>query len=125
MTKKTGHCLCGDVTFEYVGDELWRGHCHCESCRRQTASPFTTFLGVAHGNWRWTASEPKVYLSSEGVRRFFCENCGSPMAYESEKYPQEIHFYASLLSDHSGFKPNQHFHSNEQVNWVKLDDDVH
>jgi hypothetical protein len=42
---KTGRCLCSDVAFEYDGAELFAGHCHCDSCRRQTASPFTTFMG--------------------------------------------------------------------------------
>ena len=41
-----GHCLCGQVTFEFTGSPLWCGHCHCESCRRATASPFTTWIGV-------------------------------------------------------------------------------
>jgi len=123
MVKK-GRCLCGSISFEYFGDELWRGHCHCESCRRQTASPVTTFMGVAHGTWSWTTGTPKLYSSSKGVRRYFCNNCGTPLAFEADRYPDEIHFYASLLDDHSNFRADRHYHWDERVSWLLLNDDL-
>lgn len=121
---KTGRCLCGSVAFSYEGPEKWRAHCHCESCRRQTASPFTTFMGVADGAWRWTGERPAVYASSPGVRRYFCAICGSPVAYESNRFPGEIHFYASLLDSHADFAPSGHVHWEERVAWVRLADDL-
>jgi len=123
MNKK-GYCLCRSVTFEYEGDELWRGHCHCESCRRQTASPLTTFMGVKNGAWSWTGKKPNVFSSSKGVRRYFCAGCGCPVAYESDRYPDEIHFYASLLDDHSAFQVGRHYHWDERVPWVSLNDEL-
>jgi len=48
MRVRTGRCLCGKVNWRYAGPENWRGHCHCGSCRRNTASPFTTFMGVPY-----------------------------------------------------------------------------
>lgn len=44
-----GDCLCGHPAFEYEGEPNWQGWCHCESCRRQTASLATAYLGVDHG----------------------------------------------------------------------------
>jgi len=116
---KKGHCLCGAISFEYAGDELWRGHCHCESCRRQTASPVTTFMGVANGRWHWTKGNPKYYASSPGVKRYFCGDCGSPVAFEAERCPNEIHFYASLLDSHQNFQPDHHYHWEERVSWLQ------
>ena len=121
---KTGRCLCGMISFEYDGPENWRAHCHCESCRRQTASPFTTFMGVPDGSWRWTGAEPAVYHSSPGVRRLFCPNCGAPVAYEADQHPDEIHFYAALLDDHESFEPRGHVHWDERVAWINLTDDL-
>lgn len=122
MSEKTGHCLCGAVTFAYDGPENWMAHCHCESCRRATASPFTSFLGVPNGHWRWTGAEPKTYESSPGVTRSFCGTCGAPVAYQAERFPDEIHFYAALLDDPALYLPTLHVHSDEQVPWVTLGD---
>lgn len=122
MTARRGHCLCGAVAFEYSGPENWRGHCHCESCRRNTASPFTTFLGVPRGAFRFTGTAPAVYCSSPGVRRLFCATCGTPMAYESDRYPDEIHLYAASLEDSQDFAPQFHVHWAERVPWITLSD---
>ncbi|HEY1385648.1 MAG TPA: GFA family protein [Dongiaceae bacterium] len=117
-----GHCLCGRVSFEYEGPASWCGHCHCESCRRNTSSPFTTWLGVSTSACRFTGETPKVYLSSSGVRRLFCGHCGTPMAFESARWPDETHFYAASLENPRDFAPQFHVHCAEQLPWIKLDD---
>lgn len=124
MTVTRGHCLCGAVTYEYEGPENWRAHCHCESCRRNTSSAFTTFLGVPDARFRFTGAEPQAYESSPGVRRLFCGLCGSPMAYDADSFEGEIHLYAASLEDSSGFKPQGHVHYAERVPWVVLADDL-
>lgn len=124
MSTKRGHCLCGEVSYEYSGPELWRAHCHCESCRRNTSSPFTTYFGVPRDAYRFTGAAPKVYHSSKGVRRLFCGTCGTPMAYESDEYPDEIHFYAASLEDSRDFVPERHVYFAEHVPWVTLGDDL-
>ena len=121
---RRGHCLCGAVRFEYSGPENWRAHCHCESCRRQTASPFTTFMGVPNGAWRWTGLEPATYASSPGVRRRFCPRCGAPVAFEADRFPDEIHFFASLLEDAADFAPSVHVHWDERLPWAPVVDDL-
>ncbi len=124
MDVKTGRCLCGNIRFEYSGPELWRGHCHCESCRRATSSPFTTWFGVKRDACRFTGAEPGVYRSSPGVRRLFCSTCGTPMACESERWPGEIHLYAASLDDPTGFAPQFHVYVSEKLPWIELADDL-
>ncbi len=121
---KCGHCLCGAVRFEYDGRENWRAHCHCESCRRQTASPMTTFMGVPNGRWRWTGIEPAAYASSPGVVRRFCPRCGTPVSFEADRFPDEIHFYACLLEDSRAFEPRGHVHWDERLPWLHIADDL-
>ncbi len=123
-TVTRGRCLCGAVTYEYTGPEAWRGHCHCESCRRNTSSPFTTFFGVPRAAFRWTGTTPAIYESSPGVRRPFCARCGTPMAYDAERDVQNIHLYAASLDDHAGFVPDFHVHWTERVPWVQLADEL-
>lgn len=117
-----GHCLCGAVSFEYDGPENWRGYCHCDSCRRATGAPVTAFMGVPHGAWRWTGDLPATYVNSPGVTRSFCATCGSAVAYQTEDLPDEIHFYAALLDDPSGYRPDKHFHWDERLEWLGIHD---
>lgn len=124
MTLRRGRCLCGAVSYEYEGPENWVGHCHCESCRRNCSAPFTTFVGVPRPAVRLTGAEPAVYRSSPGVRRLFCAQCGAPVAYDADRYPDEIHFYLAALEDAAGLEPAFHVHAGEQVPWVHLGDDL-
>ncbi len=119
---KRGRCFCGAVTYEYSAAENWIGHCHCESCRRATASPFTTFMGVPYEGFAFNGAPLSVYVSSPGVRRSFCPRCGTPMAYESDRFPQEIHLYAATLEDPNSLRPRFHVHTAEQLGWIHLND---
>ena len=121
---KRGRCLCGSVTYEYEGPENWRGHCHCESCRRNTSAPFTTYLGVPNQAYRFTGDAPEVYESSPGVRRLFCRRCGTPMAYDADIFPDEIHFYAASLEHPEDFVPQFHVYYDEHVPWFEIRDEL-
>ena len=122
MSVTKGHCLCGDVSFEFSGPTNWRAHCHCESCRRNCSAPFTTFFGVPRTAHRWTGRQPQVYCSSPGVERSFCPSCGTPMSYESTRDPDEIHLYAASLEHPESFAPQYHDHCAEQLPWIQLGD---
>ena len=118
----TGHCLCGATRYQASVAPLWSAHCHCQSCRRATASAFTSFFGIADGQWHWTGTAPATYQSSAGVWRDFCANCGTQMAYRSDKFPNETHFYAATLTDPTAYQPTEHVHSSEMLPWLHLAD---
>ena len=121
----SGRCLCGAVAFSWDGPALWCAHCHCGSCRRQTASAFATFVAVPRGRFRWTGAAPAVFASSDGVSRRFCAGCGTPVAYENDRYADEIHLYLALLD--AGAErplPQRHDFWGERVGWVHLSDDL-
>lgn len=124
MSRRRGRCLCGLVRFEYEGRERWRAHCHGESCRRATASPFTTFPGFPDGRWRWTGAEPASFESSPGVRRRFCPRCGTPMAHHGPTRTHETGFCAATLADSRDFAPEAHVHWAEHLPWIRLADDL-
>jgi len=122
MDGGSGRCLCGDVRFTFSGPPNWQAHCHCESCRRNCAAPFASYLGVSHGRWSWTGATTAVHESSPGVRRHFCPRCGTPMAYEGASWPDEVHFYAATLDDPSCYRPTLHANWNEHLPWIRLAD---
>lgn len=116
------HCLCGACRFELDGPHNWVGHCHCESCRRATASPMTTWIGHPNGQWRSTGATPAEYESSPGTKRGFCPTCGSPLFFRATRYPEEMHFYAALLTDPNAVTPQRHYHADERLSWLLLAD---
>jgi hypothetical protein len=121
---RTGHCLCGAVTFSIQGPETWACHCHCADCRRQTASPVTTFLGIPLDRFQWTGQQPKTYVSSPGVTRSFCDTCGTPMAFQADRYAGEIHLYDTTLTDPETFSPKFHVHYDAHLPWLDLNDSL-
>jgi len=120
----TGRCLCGDIRYEYVGAPDRQFHCHCDSCRRHVSSPVATFVCVMRDAFRFTQAAPWVYESSPGVRRSFCARCGSPIAYEADRIPNEVHLYHGTLSDPSAVRPTAHVHVMEQLAWFEVLDEL-
>ena len=118
----TGRCLCKAVTYCCEAAPLWQGHCHCESCRRATASPFTSFFGVRDGTWAWTGERPATYTSSPNTWRDFCPHCGTQMTYRSTRWPGETHFYAATLDDPLAYQPTGHSNYAEHLPWVHMAD---
>lgn len=124
MKAKRGRCLCGQVTFEFEGELNWCGHCHCESCRRNTSSAMATFYAVPRSAYRFTGEIPKSYASSEGVERLFCGTCGSPIAYQADRFAHEIHFYLGTLDHPEELQPQFHVFCEEKLPWLEIDDDL-
>jgi hypothetical protein len=120
--ERAGRCFCGKVRFIAAGAPNWVAHCHCESCRRATSSPMTTYVGYTEDAVRWTGEEPGAYASSPGVVRRFCRSCGAPMSFRSTRWPNEIHLFVASFDDPAGFAPTLHVHAGEQLPWLHLAD---
>jgi hypothetical protein len=103
---------------------IWRAHCHCESCRRATSSPVTTFFAVPKQGFSFAGDEPGAYVSSPGRLRRFCRTCGSPMSFEYDSAPEEIHLHAASLDDDRGFTAERHDFWNERRTWLTCTDDL-
>ena len=120
----TGNCYCGKCSWQARGEPNWVCHCHCESCRRNCAAPFTSFFGINHGSWEWTGAAPRELCTTEGVIRYFCDTCGTPMAYYNAKWSHEVHFYLASMPEQSVVTPQFHVHWEERVPWLQIVDDL-
>jgi hypothetical protein len=123
-TKLSGHCYCGAVRFAVSGESDWIGHCHCESCRRQTGSVMTTFAGFRPHQVIYTGAIPNRYRIGDGVTRSFCGQCGSPVAYESDDRPDEIHLQLGLFDDLEPLAPSDHSFIDEKPTWLHVDEQL-
>ena len=120
----SGRCLCGKLQFRLQGKPLWVAHCHCDSCRRNTGSAVATFVGYTKEQLAYTRGERSFFESSPGVRRGFCADCGTPMTYEADRCPDEVHLYVSTLNNPGEFPAQVHVFFAERISWMEVVDDL-
>lgn len=120
--KIAGGCLCGAVRFAFEGTQNWVLNCHCETCRRATSSPMTTWVSVPLEGFSWQKGATAQFSSSPGVTRRFCGACGSPLSYESTNWPGEIHLYAVSFDDPNMVAPTAHVFHGERLDWFEVHD---
>jgi hypothetical protein len=118
-TVLTGRCGCGAVSFRVEGEPNWVAHCHCRDCRAQTGSPFTTYAGFPNERFAWTGERPKTHASSAGVRRSFCPQCGTPMLFEGERWPDEVHIFVATLENPASLAPRGHVYFGQALPWIE------
>lgn len=82
----------------------------------------TTYLGTAQGQWKWTGKRPKTYCSSPGVERTFCDHCGSPISFRSEKMSGHMFFYVAAMEEPDKFIPDRHVAFEEKLDWLEICD---
>lgn len=122
--KVEGHCLCHAIKFEYEAQPNWVVHCHCESCRRAASAPVVTWISVPRASFQFTEGSPRHYRSSAHAKRAFCGDCGSPLTYENDQLPDEVHLYAASLADPSGVVVSRHVFVEDQLDWFEIQDDL-
>ena len=115
-----GHCLCKAIQYTVDGDPLWCAHCHCADCRRHTGSAVATFVGVPRMAVTLNSGAFGRIESSPGVYRSFCSGCGTPMAYERDDLPGEIHLYLGTLEKPEDTLPTLEVFCRERLPWLKL-----
>ena len=118
-----GRCLCGDITFVARGAPIWVVHCHCRSCRLNTGSAMATFVGYRTEQVAF-AGDRSSFASSPGVSRCFCARCGTPVSFEAEHYPGEIHLYIGAFDDPESLPARGHVHYDEHIHWLEIADEL-
>lgn len=119
-----GSCLCERIRFELRMPSKWVAHCHCTLCRRAHGAPFVTWVGVKADHFQLTAGEDLLgsYASTPEARRRFCKNCGSPLFFESSKWPDEVHIAVAHLKDRLDKSPKAHVYYDCKAEWIEVND---
>src|SRR5262245_7102380 len=121
-----GTCLCGGVRFSARLPTKWVAHCHCSYCRRAHGAPLVTWAGFASEQFELESDsvQPAWYESSPGARRAFCPGCGSPMFFESSRWPGEMHVARALIEGPLDKEPAAHVFFESHVPWLEVKDDL-
>jgi hypothetical protein len=74
----SGACFCGAVQFIVTGEPAGMGYCHCESCRRWSASPVNAFTLWNPDNVQITRGGEQIgaYNKTPSSTRKWCKLCG-------------------------------------------------
>lgn len=123
-----GHCLCGQVAFEYDGPVGKAGYCHCEDCRRCTGSAFNVSLSMERERLRLLSGQPKSFTkhadSGNKVTRYFCPECGSPLYTASPRHPDYVYVKAGILDDPGLVMPVHEKWAISEVPWSRIPPEV-
>jgi hypothetical protein len=110
-----GKCFCGTVEVAAAGAPVVMGYCHCDSCRKWSASPVSAFA-------LWKAANVKINAGAESLGAYsktansvrkWCKLCGGHVMTEHPPL-KLIDVYAGLLPE-LDFKPREHVHYQEAV----------
>jgi hypothetical protein len=113
-----GGCFCGALRYAIEPGERHVVNCHCKMCRRTSGAPFVTWILLSRDQFELTAGEPAVLKSSDHGTRWFCDSCGTPVAFLSTKRPHKIDVTVCSLDDPNSFAPKEGVYAETRLDWV-------
>jgi hypothetical protein len=117
-----GGCMCGAVRYEASGEPFNATLCHCVDCRRASGAPALAWFSVRRDALRWTRGSPSRNVSSPGVERLFCGQCGTQLTWHGAGAADEIDVTTCSLDDPDAVPPADHTFASQQVRWLHLAD---
>ena len=121
MTTAHAQCLCGDVTLEITLPSKWVAHCHCTMCRRVSGAPVMAFATVPFEDFVVTGS-PRRFRSTGFGERWFCGECGTPLAMHVDHQPETIDFTIASLDAPERVVPQFHLFVEKRIAWFETAD---
>ena len=127
MTKLTGQCLCGQVSFQAEGDIAMQGNCHCTDCQQVSGSPFATLLFMKDEAVKITG-ETKRFIhevdSGNQLAKDFCPNCGSQMFGANLGLPGMTAIKAGVINEKDEVKPQFNVYVSSKIPCKHLDEAI-
>jgi len=114
-----GSCLCKSVQYEVdaLGSPI--GHCHCQTCRKASASAYTSTARVHRSAFRFISGEDRLtaYESTPGKLRRHCSVCGTEVLAEWVDQPHII-LRVATLDDDPVVKPVVRIWTSHDAPWL-------
>ena len=119
--RKSGHCNCGIVSFQFTLPTRDIYACHCSICRRSTGNNGVAVVIVPKDAFAWTSGE-------ERIRRWrkldadwgcaFCDCCGSALPDDND----ETHLYVpvGVIDDSDDLRLAHHIWVDSRARWDEL-----
>ncbi len=114
-----GGCFCGAVKYEVTGAIFNTTLCHCTDCRRVSGAPALAWFSTRRADFRYTLGQPARFASSDGILRSFCPHCGTALAFEDARWPEELDITCASLDDPEAAPPGDHTFVRSRLSWMK------
>ena len=123
----TGSCLCGEVSYEFVGPIKVFQYCHCSRCQKITGSAHASNIIIAPSHFKWIRGENNVgRFELAEARHFassFCKTCGSSLPWLTQTGKAFIVPAGTLDVDPTA-KPQHNIYYSDKAPWYVNADDL-
>ena len=120
-TTLEGGCMCGAVRYRISAPPIATGLCHCDRCRPQSGSAFSTIIIIKRTTFK-LEGETTVFedVGTSGLRvgRRGCARCGSPLTTEPNVTPDMMFVKAGGIDNNEWFKPAMELFVTRRRSWV-------
>jgi hypothetical protein len=116
-----GGCMCGAVRYKISAPPIVAGLCHCDRCRPQSGSAFSTIIIIKRSTFEIegeTAVFDDVGSSGLHVGRRYCPHCGSPLTTEADVTPDLMFVKAGGIDYNEWFRPVMELFVGKRRPWV-------
>jgi hypothetical protein len=97
-------------------------------CRRAQGAAFVTWFGIPGDQFAFVGSGDRlrIHRSSAEATRSFCGRCGTPLFFESSRWPGELHVTLASLDPAvaATLVPQAHVFWSDRVPWCAVHDDL-
>jgi hypothetical protein len=120
--KVTGHCHCGNISFEAEIDPAEVRICHCTDCQNLTGTAFRSNVASLPGTFVLTSGTPKTYIKTaeSGNKRAhaFCPDCGTPLyAAAPDPNPPTVGLRVGTLDQRAELRPSRQIWVRSALPW--------
>jgi hypothetical protein len=117
---RSGSCFCGAVQFRIALPPIWVAHCHCSMCRRAQGAAYVTWVGADEAKFVLESGADVLsrFKSSPPAVRSFCSRCGTPLFFQSTRWPGEVHVTLASLESSAGLEPQSNAYWDDRVPWA-------
>lgn len=118
-----GGCQCGRHRFSITAAPFAVSYCHCNESRRATGAPVAVLAGV-HDDAVDFTEPPATFASSAHAQRWFCPDCGTPLAYRDRRLPGELYLLVGAFDEPERLTPQRHAFTSRQLPWLHIADEL-
>lgn len=105
-----GSCACGLVQYQvkkFYGPITF---CHCDDCKRTSATAFSSNVKVKESDFEFTqgADALQTYKPFPDKTRYFCRRCGSHIMHRTDDAPGMITIKLGTVTSIDDFDPEEY-----------------